>query len=378
LKSCEGFDPADPFSRTPTDWPAIKPFDPAHFRFGVPRADQLQFFGDLNTPALFQSACSQMVELGGTPVEIDFAPFAQAARLLYHGPWLAERYGAIKAQNELPPTLLEVTRRIVEPGKNITAVQAFEALYQLAALRQQTRQTWEKIDCLLLPTTGTIYTRQQIEADPIQLNVNLGYYTNFTNLLDLTAVALPAGFAKDRSPRGITIMAQAALEAPLLELGSRFQTDRDLPLGATNCRRSKAPVHSKVPEGWIQLAVLGAHLSGLPLNHQLTECGARLVRACQTAPQYRFYALPGTLPPKPGLVRAPEGGAAIDLEVWAMDAQSFGSFVAAIPPPLGIGTIELEDGSAVKGFVCEAYAVAGARDISGFGGWRAYLQSLKP
>jgi allophanate hydrolase len=378
LKIAEGYDPSDPFSRSENDWPVIRAFDPRRFRFGVPRADQLQFFGDPSTPNLFAAAIERFTQLGGTRVEIDFTPFAQAACLLYEGPWLAERYASVKAQNEPNlESLQQITREIIEPGRDITAVDAFKAFYKLESLRQQSRESWKLIDCLLLPTTGTIYRCDQIAADPIGLNTNLGYYTNFTNLLDLSAVALPAGFGKDGMPRGVTIMARAGQEDSLLILGARFQHASNLPLGATSARLSAEELQVAIPEGWVQVGVLGAHLSGLPLNHQLTERGARLVRTCRTSPGYRFYALPGTVPPKPGLVRVKEGGRQIELEIWVMDAQSFGTFVAAIPPPLGIGTIELEDGSGVKGFLCEGLALTGATDISEFGGWRRYLAASR-
>jgi allophanate hydrolase len=381
LQVCEGYDPLDPFSRTKEDWPAVSPADPRHFRFGIPRADQFRFFGDRDMPALFAAAASRLKELGGTKVEFDFAPFAQAARLLYEGPWLAERYAAIKDFiTRKPDSLLELTRSIISKGSGIDAASAFEGLYTLNAIRQQTRPTWNEVDFLLLPTAATIYTRAQIAADPIQFNTNLGYYTNFTNLLDLCALAVPAGFSQTGMPAGVTLFSQAGCDSTLLDLGARFQKVTDLSLGATGHPLPVAgePPSNSVLEGWVQVAVLGAHLSGLPLNWQLTERKARQIRTCRTAPDYRFYALPGTVPAKPGLVRVKAGtGAHIELEIWAMTAQHFGTFVASIPPPLGIGTILLEDGTEVKGFLCEPFVLAGAKDISEFGGWRGYLQSQR-
>jgi len=368
LKICQAYDPTDPFSCTEKDWPPVNPINPSQFTFGVPKPDQLQFFNDPHTPTLYAAAIEKLITLGGKKIEIDFAPFAQAARLLYEGPWVAERYAVIQdLLNRDPQAILEITRQIISPGQKTSAVDSFKALYQLQALRQQTRQTWEKVDCLLLPTTGTIYKKEQIQSDPIRLNSNLGYYTNFTNLLDLSALALPAGFAPDGLPRGVTLFAPAGQESSLLKLGTRFEQSKDNQMTPTN--KSENPI----PQGQIAIAVLGAHLSGLPLNHQLTDLGATLHRTCKTAPKYRFYALPNTTPPKPALLRVTENGQQIELEIWLMAPQSFGTFVANIPGPLGIGTIELEDNTTVKGFLCEPYALTGAKDISDSGGWRNYL-----
>lgn len=368
LNICQAYDPTDPFSRTERDWPSVKPINPNHFTFGVPKPDQLEFFGDPHTPSLYAAAIEKVIAIGGKKIEIDFAPFAQAARLLYEGPWVAERYAVIQELLDRDPqAILEITRQIISQGRKTSAVDSFKALYQLQALRQQTRPTWDKVDCLLLPTTGTIYQKTQIDADPIRLNSNLGYYTNFTNLLDLSALALPAGFANDGLPRGVTLFARAGQDLSLLKLGARFEEMKGTPMNTID------QSENAIPDGYIAIGVLGAHLTGLPLNHQLTDRGAKLHRTCNTAPKYRFYALPNTTPAKPALLRVAENGKKIELEIWIMDAQSFGTFVAAIPSPLGIGTIELEDGTTVKGFLCEPYALTGAKDITDAGGWRNFL-----
>jgi allophanate hydrolase len=371
-----GFDAADPYSRSAAELPARAPI-PAAFRFGVPGADQLEFFGNPHVARLYQAALERLRQMGGTPVTIDYAPFARAARLLYEGPWLAERLAGIKeffARHA--DALLPVTRSIIGPAAGRTAIDAFEAMYELQAIRQATRPVWEAIDFLVVPSVGTIYTKAQVEAEPVRFNTNLGYYTNFVNLLDQCALALPAGFGDDGLPAGVTLVAPAGRDIDLLRIGSAYQRSTGLTLGATGHAMPTMAVAPAVIDRSIPIAVLGAHLAGQPLNSQLTDRDGRLLRVCRTAPKYRFYALAGTTPAKPGLMRvnAGETGAAIELEVWALPAEGFGTFVAAIPSPLGIGSIELEDGSWVKGFLCESHALVGARDISHTGGWRAFLK----
>jgi len=362
LAVAAAYDPEDPYSRPLQPSPNAQPWPP---RVGVPRADQLRFFGNTEAARLFEIAVTRWEHLGAKIVEIDFAPFTAAARLLYEGPWVAERFAAIRPFIEQHPGELHpVTRKITEGARAHDAVGAFEALYRLAALRRQTEAVWNDIDVILTPTAGTIYKTAEVEADPIQLNSNLGYYTNYLNLLDLCGLAVPAGFLPSGLPWGVTLVARAFEDDYLLRLGAKFLSENE-PRRALNC-----------PGGSTRLAVCGAHLSGLPLNKHLTERGARLVRATRTKPAYKLYALPGTTPPKPGLVRVSEGGAAIEVEVWELPVTAYGSFVAAIPAPLGIGTLALEDGENVQGFLCEAIAAQDARDISSFGGWRAFLKSV--
>ncbi|MGB9093029.1 MAG: allophanate hydrolase [Gallionella sp.] len=339
------------------------------FRFGIPRAEQLQFFGNRQAAELFARSCDALREIGGTSVEIDFSPFLQAARLLYEGPWVAERYAAIRDFFDVRPEAVHpVVREIIAAAKNFSAADAFAGMYRLQALRKETNLVWDSIDCMVTPTAGTIYRISEMEADPIRLNANLGYYTNFMNLLDCAAIAVPAGFQDNGLPFGITLAAPAGQDAPLLHLAGRLET------GAITT--AQAQMQELLP-GRLRVAVCGAHLEGLPLNHQLTSRGAHLVARTRSSADYRLYALPGGPPHRPGMVRAANGetGSAIEVEVWEMAAREFGSFVAGIPAPLGIGTLTLADGSQVPGFICEQYAVASAEDISRFGGWRAYLQS---
>ncbi|MGQ9365123.1 allophanate hydrolase [Azospirillum sp. ST 5-10] len=371
-----GFDPHDPFSRPEADRADLTPARPAPFRFAMPLPDQLQFFGNPHTPRLFVEAVDHLKALGGTPVAVDFAPFLEAARLLYDGPWVAERTAAIGDFLAAHPGVGHpVVRAIVEGGRSRSAVEAFRAVYRLRELARATQPVWRKADVLLTPTAGTIYTIAEVEADPIRLNSNLGTYTNFMNLLDLCGVAVPSGFQPDGLPFGVTLAAPAFEEARVLGIAAALHEAAALPLGATGAPLPPAaPAAEPVPRrGHVRVAVVGAHMAGLPLNHELTERGGRLFRHTRTAPLYRLYALPGRRPARPGMVRVGEGGAAVAVEVWEMPVGGFGELVAGVPAPLGIGTMELEDGSRVQGFLCEAYAAAEAEDITDYGGWRAWL-----
>ena len=370
----KGHDPASAYSRREED---LSPrfFNLSRFRFGVPAKSFLKFFGNAAAEAKFAEAVGRLRALGGEAVEIDYAPFARTARLLYEGPWVAERYAAVGEFIEKnPEAVLAVMRLIISRGRLIDAVSGFRAQYELESLRAEARTQWERMDLLLLPTTGTIYTIEEVASDPIVPNTNLGYYTNFVNLLDLCAVAVPNGFQPDGLPVGVSLIGPAGADEQLLALGDTLHRSTSTTVGATGQAMPALVIELETPKDWVKLAVVGAHLSGQPLNHQLTSRGGHLVRTCRTSADYRLFALPGTVPPKPGLIRS-SGGTPQEVEVWALSVEAFGSFVAAIPAPLGVGTIRLEDGEEVKSFICEQYATAGARDISAFGGWRKFLQS---
>jgi allophanate hydrolase len=351
----------------------------SHFRFGIPRKQQLKFFDNADSERLFNNAIARMQELGGRAVEIDFEPFLEAARLLYEGPWIAERYAAIHSFFESQAEqIIEPTRGIIATAKQRSAADAFNGIYQLRSLKQQADQIWTDIDCLLTPTAGTIYPIQAIQQDPIRLNNNLGYYTNFMNLLDYAAVAVPAGFQNDGLPFGITLIAPSHQDEPLLHLAHRLQQINSFPLGATGIAFShNIPIPVASQSGQVRIAVCGAHLSGLPLNEQLTSRHGRLITTTTTSPDYRLYALPGKLIPRPGLIRVNknEQGVAIEVEIWELPANELGSFVADIPAPLGIGTLTLANGETIQGFLCESYVIEDAKDISYFGGWRNYLHN---
>ena len=377
-------DEADAFSR------AAKPFgvdfSAGPFRFGVPRPQDLNFFGNDAAVELFAQSIERLHALGGTAVEVDLTPFLEAARLLYEGPWVAERYVAIKDFIDAQPeAVFPPVRAIIEGGKAKTAADAFAASYKLKALKRVCDAVWQDVDCLLTPTAGTIYRIADMQADPIRLNSNLGYYTNFMNLLDYAAVAVPAGFQASGEaqglPWGVTLAAPAFKDVPLLRLADRFhRAQAALSLGATAATLADTPAigTTELPKGsntagTVKVAVCGAHLSGLPLNWQLTQRGARLLGAVQSAPEYKFYALAGGPVQRPGMVRVNEGGAAIHMEVWELPAEHFGSFVDGIPAPLGIGKVKLADGSWVSGFVCEAVGVEGGTEITALGNWREWL-----
>ena len=358
-----GFDHADPFSREPHAGEDAAPWLYSDFRFGMP--DQLEFFGDDQVEHLYRAAVDKLQNLGGEKITIDFSPFRKAAELLYGGAWVAERLAVIRDffaahADEMDP----VVRGIIGGAAEHSATGAFSGEYRLRELCAEAATQWRKMDVLVLPTTGTIYTHAQIAADPVRLNTNLGYYTNFVNLMDLAAVAAPAGFRPNGLPFGISFIGPAFTDEAMLALAHRY-------LGGANALLESSP-------GCMQVAVVGAHLSGEPLNYQLIERGARLVKTCRTATDYRLYALAGTVPAKPGLVRDPSfRGPGIELELWAMPENRFGDFVAAIPAPFGIGTVRLDDGEEVKCFVCEPFALSGATEITYFGGWRAYRASSK-
>jgi len=377
LRCAAAFDAADPFSRRAPAAGSVGLAGFAGRRFGVPRRDQLEFFGNRNAAELFDAALARLARLGATRIEIDFEPFLTAARLLYDGPWVAERYLAIRDFVERRPDALHpATRAIIGGATKHSAIDAFGAYYRLKALRRETAPVWDAVDVLVTPTAGTIYRIAEVEAEPIRLNSNLGHYTNFMNLLDLSAIAVPAGFQRNGLPFGITLAAPAFRDTALCALGDAAHRAAVSTMGATRLDLpAPRPIGALAPHDAprsIRVAVCGAHMSGLPLNHQLTERGGRLVRKCRTAPHYRLYALTGFSPPRPGLLRA-DRGAAIEVEVWEMPADRFGGFVDIVPAPLGIGTVTLEDGREVRGFLCEAYAAQGARDITGLGGWRAFV-----
>lgn len=371
------YDKDDPYSRSLR--PSIAGW-PAAVRFGVPRGDDLEFFGDNDYARLYREAVRVLEALGHVAVEVDCEPLFAAARLLYEGPWIAERLAVIEPfLREHPQAVLPVTREIIETGRQASAVDTFKAQYRLQELKRASEATWENVEVLMLPTAGTVYRIAAVAADPIRLNSNLGRYTNFMNLLDLAGVAVPAGFRSDGLPFGITLVGQAGADHELLSLAAVLHRSQDLPLGAQLKRKSSsAPQVQTKDQPRIAVAVCGAHMEGLPLNPQLTSRGGRFISRMRTAPAYRLYALPGGPPHRPGLVRVAAGGAAVDLEIWDVPAAEFGSFVAGIPSPLGIGKIALENGELVSGFVCESVAVTDAVDITAFGGWRRYLQLATP
>ncbi|MBH2914087.1 allophanate hydrolase [Serratia marcescens] len=367
-----GFDEADPYSRPD---PHTAPADiPAAPRFAVPA--QLEFFGDVQAERAFHRALAQLQAGGATLEPLDFAPFRTLAEQLYYGPWVAERTVAIEQVLEASPQAIDpVVRGIVGNGLGYSACDAYKAEYLRAELARQIAQRLAPFDALVVPTAPTIRTLAEMAQEPVLFNSQFGTYTNFTTLADLSARALPGPLREDGLPAGITLIAPAWHDRALAAFGLRWQRQSALPLGATG--RALPPQPAPAPSsGHVRLAVVGAHLSGMPLSVQLTQRDAVRVEQTVTAPCYRLYALADTEPPKPGLARVAQG-AAIRLELWDIPLARFGEFVAEIPAPLGIGTLLLADGRRVKGFICEAWALEGATDITEFGGWRDYLAGVK-
>ena len=369
------FDEQDAYSRSFPS-PALSSF-PSGFRLGVPHPDQRQFFDDANSSAAFSRDIQLIESLGARIVEFDFEPFAEVARALYEGPWVAERYAATKPLIESnPDALLPVTRAIIEGARKFGAVAAFEAFYRLADQKRKTSRVWSEFDAMVVPTAPRLYTVAEVEADPVRLNSRLGTYTNFVNLLDLCAIAVPSDIRGDGLPSSVTLIGPARADGLIAGVAAAIQARSDASMTPGASASTPPQAISRATDHCIEIAVVGAHLSGLPLNRELIELGASFSREVETTPDYRLFALPGSSPPKPGLLRVGErAGAAIKAEVWALDPAGFGTFVAKIPAPLGIGTIRFKDGDSVKGFLVEAEAVKTAEDISHFGGWRAYLKS---
>jgi allophanate hydrolase len=373
LETITGPDAADPYSRNrpPGD---VSGF-PRGIRIGVPLKGQRIFFGDRAAEAAYDAAIARFAALGAKISEVDIEALYETARLLYEGPWVAERYLAIRSLvASSPDALYPVTKDIILPGARISAADTFAALYKLEELRRIRDIILRNIDALLLPTAPTAYTVAQVQADPVQLNSRLGTYTNFVNLLDLCGLALPASMRDDGIPFGITLLAPAGQDAQLASIGRVFHADTHLPMGALAIPQPElSPLASLEQNGKISIAVVGAHLSGMPLNGELMAENGKFVEATKTAPDYKLFALKGGNVPKPGLLRvAPGTGSCIEIEIWNLPDAGFGRFVAAVPPPMSIGTLKLSDGRMVKGFLVEPEALANARDISAFGGWRAF------
>lgn len=366
-----GYDAADAYSRA----------NPNRAKVGMPAAPRLavpadpEFFGDVQNQAVYEAALVKLRELGAELTEIDFTPFRELAEQLYYGSWVAERTVAVEGVN--PEYINPVVRGIVDNGHKYSACDAYKAEYIRAELSRQINDALAGFDAMVVPTSPTIRTLAEMEVEPVLFNSQFGTYTNFTNLADLSALAVPAGLRGDGLPAGITLIAPAWHDQALAAFGQRWQQLLGLPLGATG-RTLPAAAASKQAPGCIRVAVVGAHLTGMPLNFQLATRDAVLVEQTTTTDAYRLYALPGTVPPKPGLAKVADDGAAIIVELWDVPQARFGEFVAEIPPPLGIGNVQLADGRWVKGFICEPYALDGARDITSFGGWRAFIASTKP
>jgi allophanate hydrolase len=346
-------------------------------RIGVPmRPDCVSAVG---YDRAFEAAMQRLRGAGIEPVPIDFEPFFEVARLLYEGPWVAERFSVVRDLLDADPAAFDpVVRAVIAGAARFDAAAAFEARYRLEALRLVTDAVWQSVDVLMVPTSPDFPTRAQVADDPIGRNSVLGRFTNFVNLLGQAALAVPAGFTGSGLPFGVTFIAPGGADAALARLGAWWQGLEPVVLGAhlrpllpEDLALRALPRSSET----IEIAVVGAHLRGMPLHGQLLERNCRFNGRTTTAAAYRLYALAGGDPRRPGLVRDALGGAAIEVETYEMPLQVLGSFLAGIAPPLGLGSIELADGRWVKGFICEPIGLAGATDITAHGGWRSYLET---
>lgn len=352
LKVAEGYDVEDAYSHETFDAPLL-----VSKMIGIPQAEQLMFFGDAGYQAAWVNAVHALQAKGWEVVEIDFEPFLKAARLLYEGPWVSERTTVLQdflktnADDFFP-----ATRSIIAGGVDNTACEAFAAAYKLADLKRESEAVWEGLAAIVTPTAGGFPTLAELEADPIGPNSQLGYYTNFMNLLDLCAVATPAGETESGLPFGITWIAPRDSDKALIEIAD------------------KGPTVLTEEDETLSILLFGAHMKGLPLNKQVVNLGGEFVAAVQTAAQYKMIYLPDPAPHRPGIIRVGEGGFSIAAEEWRLPKASLGTLLESIQQPLGLGQIELLDGRKVHGFLCEAAAAANAKDISSTGGWRGFLE----
>ncbi|BCN93072.1 allophanate hydrolase [Thiomicrorhabdus immobilis] len=374
------FDEKDAFSRSENR--LTSPAWPSQPVIGIPDRESLFFDGDSEAQKAFEHSVSTLKNLGYEIKSVPFQAWLDTAKLLYGGAWVAERYLAIQDffethENQMDPAVA----KIIGGAKSLSAVDAYQGAYALQQAQRATQIIWENhgIDCFMTPTTPTIYSIEALQNDPIGLNSKLGTYTNFMNLLDYAAIAMPTGFRADTLPTGVTFFAPAGSDRQLMQLTDSLHKQFVENSGARFIDVPESnPAHFTNQQS-IALAVVGAHLVGFPLNSQLLERGAKLLKTTKTAPKYQFFELPGGPILKPGLVKqANENeGQSIEVEVWAMPKEHLGSFLALIPSPLGLGKVELEDGSQVVGFICEPYGIEGATDISATGGWRNWMKQRK-
>ena len=370
-------DPRDEYSRSNPLWNDASAFGtPRPFRFGVPRTEDLEYFGCSEGPKLFDDAIERMKALGGEAVPLDLSPFLEAASLLYNGPWVAERYSvAGELMHSNPAAVLPVIRAVLAKAPAVTGVDTFQAQYRLQQLKAICDKALEGLDCVITPSIGRPVTNAELEAEPVLRNSELGYYTNFVNLLDYAAVAVPSGFMENGLPWGVTLFGRTFTDQYLLSLADALQRQSCLPLIGGLSTELSAPA-GVARNDMARVVVCGAHLDGLVLNWQLKQRGARLVQSTQSSPDYQLYALAGGPPFRPGMVRVDQDGVAINVEVWELPSRELGSFLTGIPAPLGLGKVQLADGRWECGFICEAYGLQGAQNISHLGGWKAYLQTL--
>jgi allophanate hydrolase len=378
FRACCVYDPADAFAR-PVTAPALAARDTPPV-IGIPSPDSIKFLGDEVQEASFATAVGILRDQGAEIREIDFTPLYAVATMLYEGAWVAERYTVIETLlTEDPEAILPVTRQIICKAEDLSAADAFRGIYRLKELARAAEPSLAEVDMLCVPTIPTFHTVAELEADPITPNSNFGTYTNFVNLLEMCGIAVPIPARSDGRPGSVTLLAKAGHDAEVAEIALSLEAQGARMLGATPW--AFVPLEPPAPsrQSRLTLAVCGAHMSGLPLNWQLTDRGGVFVQDARTSDAYRFYALAGGPPARPGLTRGtPGSGAEIALELWSLPFEQVGSFLSGIPAPLGIGTIELSDGSQVQGFLCESIATDDALDITHSGDWRTHISSSSP
>lgn len=365
----QGYDAKDEYSRVN---PTQAPTQFSKGKIAIP--DQLEFYGDAQSETAFNTAIERVKALGYTVDAIDFSVFKQLAAALYNKAWVAERNSAV-CQKIRPKYAHPVIQHIIAQANHFSAVDMIEAEYERADLARKINLALEPFDALMVPTTPTIYKISEVELDPIAKNSHMGAYTNFVNFADLSAIAVPNAIRADGLPTGVTFIAAAWHDQALANFASTWQSATQLKLGTSDQAYSiSQPIVSKAS---VQLAVVGAHLTGMPLNFQVTTRSGTFVRKTKTAPKYKLFALKNTTPPKPGLQYVQQLGKSIEVEIWDIPMARFGEIVAEVPAPLGIGNVQLEDGYWVKGFICEGYALEDADDVTLFGSWRDFIQSTK-
>lgn len=356
------YDAADPYSRKAPPGAMRRGAEPPVLRMAMP--DDLSPC-DTAVASLVRQACARVA---ARPVSI--APFLELAALLYDGPWVAERTSALRTMLDRPGSLHPTTRAILEGGLARHTVDAFDAFHLQAQVRRHAAMLFDEFDALILPTAPFCPSLVELAADPIGPNSRLGTYTNFVNLCDLAAIAVPAGLGPD-GPAGITLIGPAWSEGRLATIADRLHRAAVATVGATG---QALPRSEPVPDAQAdetRLFCIGAHMSGLPLNGQLTGLGGRFLTVAATVPTYRLYALGN----RPGLVRGGDGS--IAGEVWALPTSAIGALLAHVPAPLGFGTVFLRDGPCL-GFLAESEGVLDAADITPVGGWRRFLEDERP
>lgn len=367
-----GIDSTDEFSRDMHFAPVARKGEP---KVAVPMDEQLEFFGDSGAAKAHQQALEKLEAAGWQLIPTDFSVYFETARLLYQGPWVAERQAAFgDFVAEHPESALPLLQEILAPGDKFSARQVFEFQYQLQKLKAQADVILAEVDFALTPTAPTHYRIEDIAQDPISLNSNLGTYTNFMNLLDLSAIAVPAGFTEAGLPWGITLFAPAFHDYQLLGYADHIQHCIPLPLSKSGQVKLQSMSLETAGIERMELAVCGAHMSGLPLNHQLTERDGVLLEKATTSANYQLFALEGSPPRRPGLLRNEDCDTKIEVEVWSLPAYAIGSLLEQIPAPLGLGKLELESGRWVNSFICEPWGIASGEDISHLGSWRKFQQ----